>query len=192
MSILSNKLDFTIPELNSCKLLGILDLSEYAGTPTGLDLQVLIPGGYPVRELNYYKNALTILNSNTLGLTNVDSSVNYVDLPDGVWVVKIGICPYNVFWAEKKWYRTCQIWCKFHKAFLKLELNKCDTCYNKEMADRLDTAERYIKGCESSVINADFSTATSLYNVANTILDRIISCDCQKGGVNTFNSNGCC
>lgn len=186
----STQLSFTIPDLNSAGLLGILDTSVYTQTPEGVVLQVKPPMGYALKELNYYPNALTVLNSNTLGITHVNSSINYVDLPDGVWVVKISICPYDIFWTEKKWYRTYQIKNKYNKAFLKMQLNQCETCYNQEMAKRLQTARIYIEGCEACAVDANWKTATDLYNTASKILDNIISCDCTKGS-NTFNNIGC-
>lgn len=175
----SNELSFEINPLSSCRLLAILDTSTYLGIPESPTIQFQIPGGYPIQELSYNKSAITIFNSNSFGLTNVTNSANYTDLPDGVWVAKISICPHNVFWAEKKWYRTCQIWCKYYTAFLKLKLDSCSTCYDKAMAEKLSVAKRYIEGVEAQAINCAWSDATSLYNIANNILDSINDCECS-------------
>ena len=177
MSVTSNELSFEIVDTHNCKLLAIMDTSTYLGVPEGLIIQVK-PPSFPVKELNYNKSAITIFNSNSLGFTNVTSSINYTDLPDGEWIIKISICPYNVFWSEKKFYRTCQIWCKYYTAFLKSKMSGCDTCPENQIEEKLETAKRYIEGVEAQAINCDFGTASKLYTIANNILNSIIDCDC--------------
>ncbi len=177
----NNKLSFEVISIPSCKLVGLLDTSEYLNPKTveGRVLQVVVPGNTAIVELNYYVEGVTILNSNNLGITNVDNPEYYTDLPDGIWVAKISICPYDQFWAEKKWFRTCQLECKFDKAFLTLELDKCTNCYSKDRARQLDLAWRYIQGTKANVGDCNFAKATTLYTVANNILDDLLECtDC--------------
>lgn len=178
-AIVSNKLSFQIVELNSCSLLGVMDTSYYSSevfeSPT---LQVLIPGYDEVVELNYYPNEVTILNSGNLGLSNIADDGDYLALPDGLWTIKISICPFEDNWFQKQFFRTCQIECKFYKAFLNLELNKCETCYNEQKAVKLNTAWMYIQGVKANVADCNFEKASELYSIANKILDDLIECDC--------------
>jgi len=88
------------------------------------------------------------------------------------------VCPYDQFWYESTFYRTCKIDCKYDKAILFLDLNNCTTCYNTDLANKLNTARIYIEGCKANAKNANLRKATQLYNVANKILDDIINCRC--------------
>jgi len=171
------ELSFDIVETNNCKTIGLLDTSYYAEGAEGFVLQVQPPNGYGLVELNYKQNGITVLNSNNLGVTNVSKSKYYQDLPDGLYIIKISVCPYNENWAEKKIFRTCQIWCKFYQAFLKSKKDQCSSCLSKD-AEMIKKAEDYIIGAEANVVNEDFYNAAKNYEAANKILDKIFDCDC--------------
>lgn len=180
----TNYLSFEILESHNCKLLFLADTSSYLNVDNaeGFLLQIL-PAGSPsgdIVETNYYPEGLTILNSNTVGLTNVDTEANLGELPDGLWIAKISICPYDRFWFEKKWYRTCQLECKFNKAFLRLELNACNNCPPSKLEQQLDYIERLITGIHANVGDCNWTNANSLYTTANTLLDNILDQDCDS------------
>lgn len=177
MSFTVTKLSFTIADLHSCKLLGVVDTSIYDDNASGYTLQVQPPNGLPLKELGYYPNGVTVLNSNSIGLTNVIGEENYQDLPDGIYTIKISVCPYESNWYEKTFYRTCQLQCKYNKAFLKLEMSKCTNCYNSQLKDTLDTAWDYIQGVSANIGDCNFKKANELYSVANSLLDNILECD---------------
>lgn len=192
MSLSNNYLSFEVVENNSCKLITLLDTSIYQDedSASGFVLQVKIPGGFPDVELNYYKKAITMLNSNTLGLTNVNAPTYYQNLPDGLYTAKISICPFEDNWFQKSWYRTCQLECKYYKAFLNLELNKCTTCFNKQKAEQLNTVYMYIQGIHANVTDCNFKAATDLYSVANKLVDLLLNCDDCKPS--NLTNSGCC
>lgn len=179
MSFLQNYLSFDIISIASCKLVGIMDTSIYADANNveGKVLQVLIPGYEEPVELTYYQSAITILNSNLLKITNVSDPAYFQELPDGLYTAKISVCPFEDNWFQKSWYRTCQLECKYYKAFLQLNLNDCTECYNKNKAEKLHTAWMYIQGITGNVKDGNFSAATKLYDVANKILDNLLECD---------------
>lgn len=183
-AIVKNKLKFDIVELNSCLTMGILDNSSYTvdddlvQLPT---LQILIPsyGDTPV-EVSYYPHQVTILNSNNLQLSNVADPKDYIALPDGLWTIKQTICPFEDNWFEKKFYRICQLECKFYNAFLELELNKCEDCWNDKKYQKLRNADVYIKGIKANVSDCNFKKATQLYEKADKILDDLTDCKCKN------------
>lgn len=156
-----------------------MDTSIYADADNveGKVLQVLIPGYEEPVELTYYQSAVTILNSNLLKITNVSDPAYFQELPDGLYTAKISVCPFEDNWFQKSWYRTCQLECKYYKAFLQLNLNDCTECYNKNKAEKLHTAWMYIQGITGNAKDGNFSAATKLYDVANKILDNLLECD---------------
>ena len=172
-------LSFEVLETNNVKTLALADTSNYDDNATGFTLQILIPSQRKAVELNYYKAGVTILNSNSLGITNTKQSSLYQDLPDGLYTAKISVCPHEDVWFEKSWYRINQLLCKYYKAFLTLELNKCETCYNKGKKSKLDTIWTYIQGIQSNVYDCNFQKANELYSVANKLSDDILNCCCE-------------
>jgi len=180
MSFINNNLSFNILETNECKTLGILDTSSYR-TPndvSGLVLQILPPNGLDLVETNYNQSTVTIINSNTLKITKVADPKYLQELPDGLYTAKISICPYETNWTEKKWYRVCQLQCKFSKAFLKAKINECSSCLDLNISKKLESAWEYIIGVETNVTACNFPEAARCYEKANKIIDKILDCGC--------------
>lgn len=182
----STKLSFEILESNSCKTLSLADTSIYSNSQTlaNATLQVITPFDDAPVELDYYRGAVTVLNSNTLKITNVYDFSNLVDLPDGLYTAKISVCPEDVYWYEKSWYRTCLLECKYDKAFLNLNIQSCEVCFSPEKLQRLERARMYIYGCKVSARDCNNKQADSLYKGADKILNNLLLCDCNG---NQFN-----
>lgn len=178
--MINNYLDFNVLDTHSCKTLAIMDISQYKDVDNveGKVLQILPPNDLPLVELNYNQNAITIINSNSLKITKVADATYLQDLPDGIYTIKISVCPYDKNWAEKKIFRVCQIWCKFYKAFLKVKTNECSSCTGLNANKDLYKAWEYLIGITASAEDCNYSGATKNYQVANNILDRIIDCSC--------------
>jgi hypothetical protein len=180
MAIKGTKLSFDIIDTNSCKTFGLMDTSFYSSSQTiaNATLQVISPFDDEPVELNYYKDALTVINSNNLKITNVLDTDLLVDLPDGLYTAKISICPEDRFWFEKSWYRTCLLECKYDKAFLKLNVQSCDSCFSPERLQKLERARIYIYGVKVNAANCNVKESDKLYKAANKILDSLLECDC--------------
>jgi len=87
----STRLSFNILDSDSCKELSLYDTSYYSTSQTvsNATLQIISPFDDTPVELDYYKNAITVLNSNSLKITNVNDFDYLVDLPDGLYTAKI-------------------------------------------------------------------------------------------------------
>jgi hypothetical protein len=178
--IKGTRLEFNVLDTQSCRTLGIYDTSYYSSNQTiaNATLQIVSPYDETPVELNYYKNAVTILNSNTLGITNVNDLDYLVDIPDGLYTGKISVCPEDQFWFEKSWYRTCLLECKYDKAFLKLNVQSCEACFSPEKLQKLERARIYIYGCKTNAASCNMKEADKLYKGADKILESILTCDC--------------
>jgi len=173
-------IDFQIIETNTCQTLGIVDTSYYNpdAENSGFVLQVIVPGYDEVRELNYYPSGVTILNSNLLSITNVSNYDDVVDLPDGVYTIKLSVCPYDLYFMEKSVYRTCKLDCKYSKAVLELDFETCTDCFSVEKVKKLQKAKIYIEGVKANMINNNMKMASKLYSKADSLLQNILDCDC--------------
>ena len=172
-------LSFDIVDTNNITTIGLMDTSIYQEGASGFALQVIIPGytAEDAVELSYYPGGVIILNSNNLKLTNVTYPSLYQELPDGLWTVKISVCPFPTNWFEKSWYRTAVLECKFYKAFLQLELNICTSCYNSNKKEKLDLVWTYIQGVHANVSSGNYRQATALYNIALELVDKLLDCE---------------
>lgn len=178
--IRGTKLGFEVLEMNNCKLLGILDTSVYnnMNPPSNATIQIVTPFDSTPVETDYYKNALTVFNSNTLKITNVNDTEYLTDLPDGIYTAKVSVCPEDQYWYEDTWFRTCLIECKFDKAFLKLNVQTCETCFSPEKIKTLTRVKVYIMGVKANVKNCNMKEAQKLYSAANKLLDKLLECSC--------------
>ena len=178
--IKATRLSFDILNTDSCQTLGLYDTSYYSSNQTisNATLQIISPYDDVAVELDYYKNSVTILNSNTLGMTNVNDFDYLVDIPDGRYTAKISICPEEQYWFEKSWYRTCLLECKYDKAFLKLNVQSCEICFSPEKLEKLERARIYIHGVKVNAKACNNKEADKLYKAANKILDNLLECSC--------------
>ncbi len=176
----STKLSFEILNTNSCKTLGIYDLSYYnpSQTISNRTLQIITPYDDTPVELDYYHNALTVFNSNTLNITNVNDLSFLTELPDGLYTAKMSICPEDKFFFEKSWYRTCILQCKYDKAFLKLSVQDCQACFSPQKLESLKRAKIYMMSAKVQADNCNFKEADKMYKASSKLLDKINDCDC--------------
>src|SRR6187399_3365833 len=116
--LIYTKLSFTELPTNDCRTLAFADTSIYGSEAEGATLQVQLPDKESIIELTYKAGGVTILNSNTLKYSKVRSQNELLDLPDGVYTLKISVCPYDMYWYEKDLYRICKLQCKYNKALL--------------------------------------------------------------------------
>lgn len=179
MGVKTIQLSFEVLQTNNCKTLSVVDTSIYNTTPEGLVMQVVLPDREEVKELSFTRNSVNLLNSNTLGYSNVPDADDLIDLPDGAYTIKISACPYEDFWFEKDIYRICQLECKYNKAVLELDLNSCQNCYDKHKVDKLKEAWLFIQGVKANTENGNIDAATSCYETANKILEKLLNCDCK-------------
>lgn len=181
MQIRGTNLSFKVFDGDDCKSFAILDTSYYNSAQNcgGATLQVRSPFSSQVVELDYLTNAITVLNSNNLGITNSWNEKDLQDLPDGLYTAKISICPHDKFWYEKSWYRTCKLECKYKQAVLKLGLSECNNCLDPKIMQDVKRAFLYIQGVKANTSNANLKKSADLYKAADRILEKIVGTDCN-------------
>lgn len=181
MALEQTVLSYDVLDSHNVNTIVLADTSIYRDGDSGFVLQVVVPG-YPIDkpvELNYYQNGVTILNSNNLKLTNVTNPKFYNPLPDGVYIAKISVCPHDVYWYQKSWYRVANIWCKYYKAFLKLNVKNCEKCYSPQKLAKLNTAWLYINAVVANAEDDNLNACDELYQAASKILDDLlVNCKC--------------
>lgn len=164
-------LDLSLMDLNSTKLLGIIDISAY---PTNWNkvsptLEITIPGFNTV-FLPFVPSSLQVINSNHLGITCDDDCLKA--LPDGIYTLRYSIYPAYKYYVDKTFLRVEQLYEKFDKLFLTLELQ----CVSPSSTQRkqMEEIELYIQGAMAAASNCAIKLATELYNKADNLLTGLI------------------
>jgi hypothetical protein len=175
---MSTKLEFVILSTDNCNTFALADTSYYNPNQpiSNAALQIISPfSTFPV-QVNYYRSGITVINSASLNITNPYDPLQVI--PDGIYTAKISICPEDKYFYEKTWFRTCQLECQYEKALLKLDITKCDECFDPKKLDKLKRANIYIQGVKANMGSCNIKQAQALYTAANKIIEDVIDCNC--------------
>ena len=178
-----SQLDIYIEKILNPKILVVKDCSFYnpeiVVTKAKLDLQY--PNSNEYVNIPVGKNFSYIINSNTIGLTNVNNSDVLSDLPDGLWTIKYSICPNDELYVEYTFLRNVKQLIKYHNLFCQIEIDKCnkkqyseDLKKIREIKDLIDAAQYLADDC------GKYEKAIELYNYADSLLNEFTD-DCKCG-----------
>ena len=178
-----SQLDIYIEKILNPKILVVKDCSFYnpeiVVTKAKLDLQY--PNSSNYVNIPVGKNFSYIINSNTIGLTNVTNSDALSDLPDGIWTIKYSICPNDELYVEYTFLRNIKQLIKYYNLFCQIEIDKCnkkqyleDLKKIREIKDLIDAAQYLADDC------GKYEKSIELYNEAEEMLNEFTN-DCKCG-----------
>lgn len=178
-----SQLDIYIEKILNPKLLIIKDASYYnpdiVVTNAKLDLQY--PNSSNYVNIPVGKNFSYVINSNTIGLTNVINSNGLSDLPEGIWTIKYSICPNDELYVEYTFLRNIKQLIKYYNLFCKIEIDKCnrkqyleDLKKIREIKDIIDASQYLADDC------GKYEKSIELYDEAEKMLNEFTN-DCQCG-----------
>jgi len=178
-----SQLDIYIEKILNPKLLIVKDASWYnpdiAVTNAKLDLQY--PNSLDYVNIPVGKNFTYVINSNTIGLTNVTRTDALSELPDGLWTIKYSICPNDELFVEYTFLRNVKQLIKFHNLYCQIEIEKCnkknyleDLKTIRSIKDIIDAAQYMADDC------GKYEKAIELYDYADGLLSEFTK-DCKCG-----------
>lgn len=169
-------------QLLNPKILVVKDASFYNPDieVSGGFIEIQYPGSNNYVSFDVLSGFTEILNSNTLGITNVNSASNLADLPDGIYTIKYAICPYDELFVELTFLRNTLQLIDYVNAYCKLDLNKCSVKdYDKALSE-LQQIYALIKAAEYSAYCCKYEQAITLYNKADSLLEKLGGdCNCH-------------
>jgi hypothetical protein len=172
-------LDHEIVSTGNTKTLVFVDSSQYMENPERPLLEVTMPGFNKYFLVNYVANRVTTFNSSTLGLNVVLNQAHLVDLPDGVWIIKQKICPYDYINITKKYMKVDQLMYKLSNLNEKLDMASSELKNSKILNDDLIRVYNLIEGAKL-VVNLDSKKATKYYDLANSIVQSYLNKICKN------------
>lgn len=152
-------LDFSIN--SNCRNIVITDTSDYVFNslmPIELPkLFVLTPGQTKYIEVDFKINNINVLNVFNLKIIPKDlHTADSYSLPDGLYMIRYAICPYDKIYKEVPYFHTCELECKLNKERIK-NIVCCDTV-------DLSKLEQLLEGIKSSTEVGNVEGAKMLYN----------------------------
>lgn len=176
-------LDILVTPTYNTLTLGIADASTYPTSPQiqSPTITIGIPG-FDTVSLPFNKNDFNIINSASLGLSEVGADL--VPLPDGVYTLNYSVSPAYSNYVNKTIIRTEQLQEKFDNAFMQLDMMECDLAIKKQ--DKVDLSSIYflIQGSIAAANNCAVDTSNKLYNQASKMLNNFMKNGCRCSGKN--------
>lgn len=171
LGIDSYKIDFAVLESNNPKTLIILDQSYYLEDIEKPLLQITPPGFTGRIELEYTPNSIIVLNSDSLGLTEDCDYEDLADLPDGVYVIRMAVCPYDELYAKRCYLKTTRLDCMYENLLLTVDVD-CMFDSQKTKNDIVDI-DILIRSAKAEANRCNIEAATAKYRAAFKKLEKI-------------------
>lgn len=164
-------IDFFVLETNDAKTINLVDRSNYLSAPEKPMLFIILPGYTGHVEVPYAPLSIITINSDNLKLTEECEYEELADLPDGVYQIKMGVCPYNELHSKKAYLKTTKLDQDFQNILLSYENCEClDQTILKQSIIDIDILIQSAKA-EANIYNIE--RATSKYKTAANKLNKL-------------------
>lgn len=173
--------------MNSC-VLKIFDTSVYAVplTVTCPTLNITVPGfGYSNQiegavMTDFVNSGHITLTACDLQLQTTNCGTQYVDIPDGIYIIKYSVSPNDQVYVEYNHMRITQAMNKYYNVLCDIDVNACDPPAKiKQKLEELRLIKMYL---EASVSKVEFchepQKGMSLYNYAMKLLNKMTCTTC--------------
>lgn len=165
------KIDFAILENNNPKTIVLLDQSNYLSVPEKPLLFITPPGYTGHIELVYNPDSIIVLNSDSLGFTDQTDYDDLADLPDGVYQIRMGVCPYDELYSKKCYLKTTKLDCKFQN--LLLTYDNCDCMDERELKNQIVDLDILVQSAKAEINICNIEKGISKYKSAMKKLENL-------------------
>ena len=175
--------------MNSC-VLKIFDTSVYVNSTllpvTCPTLNVTVPGfGYSVQiegadMTDFVNNGHITLTACDLQLQTVDCGTKYVNIPDGIYIIKYSVSHNDQVYVEYNHLRITQAMNKYYNVLCDVEANACEPPAKiKQKLEELRLIKMYLEAAKSKVeFCHEPQKGMSLYNYALKLLGKMTCTNC--------------
>lgn len=176
-------IDFEVLNTNTCKILKVLDISNWASAvDDAAYIEILTPGATTPVVHVFQKGKINIFNTNNLGLSDV-SNYSYIGpLPDGIYTITVLQCQDDPLAVTKIHLQDCQIRCKVARKLISVDLT-CDPC-RKDLLKEIQDIMLFLDAAQAQADLCNVNKAMEYYSRASTLLSRI-------SDSNNHNCNNC-
>lgn len=166
--------------MNSC-ILRIVDTSVYSNLVplTCATLNVTVPGFAYSNQIDVTAGFTETLTACDLNLQTVDCGTKYVDIPDGVYIIKYSVSPNDIVYVEYNHLRITKALKIYNQLLCDLDIAACDPPATiKKKLNELNMIRMYLEAAKAKVETClEPDKGMTLYNYALKLLKKL---DCKS------------
>lgn len=168
-----------VPEVASCEIFRVKDVSEYSSNMdvTCSELLITAPGRNQGKLIEVQPGFDLPLTACNLGLqTTGCGGSSRSNVPDGIYIVRYSVAPNDKVFVEYNVLRTCNLMCSYYKKLCDIDVTPCEPkgkmkdllLEMKFIRTMIDAAKAKVEYCNSP------HEGMELYNFAKRKLEKIV------------------
>ena len=167
--------------MNSC-ILKIFDTSVYTNLlpitcPT---INITVPGFDFANQITVTANFFETFTACDLQLQTTDCGIRYVEIPDGIYIIKYSVSPNDQVYVEYNHMRITKALIRYNKALCNVDLSDCTpSAKNQKRLTELALIKSYLEAAKAKVeFCHEPQKGMTLYNYALRLLDKLECKNC--------------
>lgn len=167
--------------MNPC-ILTIMDTSVYTDLipVTCEHLNITVPGFQYSVQLDVNAGFLENITACDLNLQTSDCGTQFVDIPDGIYIIKYSVSPNDQVYVEYNSLRITRALNRYYNILCRLDVADCDPPFKvKERLQELNAIRMYLEAAKSKVeFCHEPQKGMTLYNYALKLLNKMDCVNC--------------
>lgn len=175
-------ISFEILDNGDPNILLFLDTSDYYRQPESPLLEIVPPGYDKYFLVNIAFSKINVLNSGTIGFSDILEGGCLTELPDGIWSFKFKVCPYDEVYVSGYRLRTVLLEHKLADIYRALDFSDCDVADDEKIKKNVIDIILAIESGKANAKSGSVREASDLYKIACNLVNktlRQIKEDCQ-------------
>ena len=175
-------LSLEVPTVMNPCILTIMDTSVYTDLipVTCEQLNITVPGFQHSVQLDVNAGFIENITACDLNLQTSNCGTEYVDIPDGIYIIKYSVSPNDLVYVEYNHLRITQALIKYNKVLCDVDAAACDPpAAIKKKLEALRLINMYLQAAKAKVEYChEPQKGMSLYNYALKLLNKLTCTNC--------------
>jgi hypothetical protein len=175
-------LSLEVPTVMNTCILTIMDTSQYSDLipVTCPYLNITVPGFQHSVQLDVVAGFVENITACDLNLQTSNCGTQYVDIPDGIYIIKYSVSPNDQVYVEYNHMRITKALNRYYNILCRLDVSDCDPPFKiKQRLQELNFIKMYLEAAKSKVeFCHEPQKGMSLYNYALKLLNKMDCVNC--------------
>jgi len=175
-------LSLEVPTVMNPCILTVMDTSVYTDLiPVVCEtLNVTVPGFQYSVQMDVSAGFIMNITACDLNLQTENCGTEYVDIPDGIYIIKYSVSPNDVVYVEYNHMRITKALNRYYNILCRLDVADCDPPFKiKQKLEQLNLIKMYLEAAKSKVeFCHEPQKGMTLYNYAWKLLNKMDCINC--------------
>ena len=175
-------LSLEVPTVMNTCILTVMDTSQYTDLiPVVCEqLNITVPGFQYSVQLDVSAGFIQNITACDLNLQTENCGTEYVDIPDGIYIIKYSVSPNDVVYVEYNHMRITKALNRYYNILCRLDVADCDPPLKiKQKLEQLNLIKMYLEAAKSKVeFCHEPQKGMTLYNYAWKLLNKMDCINC--------------